>query len=432
MLILVIAIATFMEDHYDTATSKLLIYDAKWFEFLMFAILVLYIGKMFNNLLFSKEKLPQLILHFSFLFLFIGGGITRYFGFEANMHVLENESVNVLYTAEPYVQIRTSDKDIEYSSNSPLYFTQIGNNSFHLDFEINKGGKLEIDYQDYIFNAEEILGEGINEGNNEESKWVSGSSDTKSPDALIVIVTYKGKRHEAVLFYDDTRYTQPFQRFNFDDLQLELTYGPRPIDLPFALQLEEFTLSKYPGSNIPSASESKVLLIDDRVNLKEEHLIYKNHVLDYDGYRFFQTSYDDDEKGTILSVNYDYYGTRISYFGYFLLILGALMILLSKKSHFSQLNKKIEKVRQKRKALLMTITLFVGISSVGFSQNKIQNPINVEHSENFGHLIVQTYDGRFTSVHSLASDVIHKISGKDNFTSAGKGEMNAMNTFLDM
>jgi cytochrome c-type biogenesis protein CcsB len=430
--IIIIGLATFIENTYDTSTANRFIYDARWFEFLMFAILCLFIGKVFNNKLFSWEKLPQLIFHFSFLFLFIGGGITRYFGFEANMHILENESVNVLYTAEPYLQIRTADEGIAYASSAPLYFTQIGNNSFHLDFEINGGEKLEIDYQDYIFNAEEVVREGMNGDNQGKSEWVSGSSDRESPDALIILVTHKGKRHEAVLFYDDTRYTQPFQCFDFDDLQLELTYGPRPIDLPFKLLLKDFTLSKYPGSNIPSASESRVLLIDDRVNLKEEHLIYKNHVLDYDGYRFFQTSYDEDEQGTILSVNYDYYGTRITYVGYFLMILGALLVLFSKRSHFSQLNKKIETVRQKRKSLLMTAVFLVCMSGAGFSQNKIQNPVDVRHSEDFGHLLVQTYDGRFSSVHALAGDVMRKISGKDNFTVPGKGDMDAMHIFLDM
>ena len=44
-----------------------------------------------------------------------------------------------------------------------------------------------------------------------------------------------------------------------------------------------------------------------------------NNVLNYKGYRFFQSSYDKDEKGTILSVNFDWWGTLITYIGYFLL-----------------------------------------------------------------------------------------------------------------
>ncbi|WP_372793240.1 cytochrome c biogenesis protein CcsA [Lutibacter sp.] len=331
--------------------------------------------------------------------------VTRNFGFEANMHIFENEYSNTIYTVEPYFQIRTADKKINYASESPLYFSQIENNDFHLEFDLQD--KLEIDFKEYIFNEE-------------------------TPDQLKVILSYQGKSYEAILLYDDTKTIQKFKSYQFDNLQLEMVYGPKPIEIPFALQLERFTLTKYPGTDIPSASKSNVVLIDDRVNLKEAHVIYKNNVLDYDGYRFFQTSYDDDEKGTILSVNYDYYGTLITYFGYILLLLGALLILWSKKTHFSQLDDKIKKIRTERKALMMTIILLLGSANVCVSQNQIANPINAAHADAFGHLLVQTYDGRFSAVHSLATDVIHKITGKDNFTTVSKGKMDAMQLFLDM
>ena len=337
--IVIIGAATIIENTYDTVTAQLLIYKAMWFEFLMLILVVLFIVNMSRKKFFCLEKLPQLIFHFSFIILFIGGGITRYFGFEANMHIVENESVNVLYTSEPYFQLRTPDATIEYVSKRPLYFSQIENNSFHLEFETEAIGDIEITYQDYIFNAQDLFY--LHSIEEEKTDYKTRNPDKDGPDALIINVTFNGKTQEAILFYDDTKYIQKFRPFIFEDLQLEMTYGPKPIDIPFSLQLNDFTLSKYPGTNIPSSSESDVVLIDDRANLKEEHLIAKNNVLDYDGYRFFQTSYDDDEKGTILSVNYDYYGTRITYFGYLLLILGSILILVSKRSHFSQLYKKI-------------------------------------------------------------------------------------------
>ncbi len=427
--IVVIAIATFMEEKYDTATTKLLIYNAHWFELLMLLLVALFVVHVFKKKLFSKEKLPQLIFHLSFIVLFIGGGITRYFGYEANMHIVEEESVNVLYTLEPYFQLQIPGEDIEYSSQSPVHFSQIENNYFHLEFE-TQGGLMEIEYSDYVFNARDLFLKLA--GDEEKLQYMERNPDEKSPDALTIKVTYQGKSREVVLFYDDTRYIQPFKSFVFGNIQLEFTYGPKPIEIPFSLQLDKFTLSKYPGTNIPSASESRVTLIDQRENLREQHLIAKNKVLDYDGYRFFQTSYDDDEKGTILSVNYDYYGTRITYFGYFLMLAGGLLILFSRKSHFSQLDTKIKQVREKRKALLTLFIILMGLNSFGLTQNKIQNPIHEEHADAFGHLLVQTYDGRFSSVHSLAVDVIHKISGKDQFDIPGKGKMDEMQIFLDM
>jgi hypothetical protein len=430
VFIIIIGSATFIENTYDTVTAQQFIYKAVWFELLMLALVVLYSAMMFRKELFHKEKIPQLVFHFSFVVLFIGGGITRYFGFEANMHILESEAVSELYTAEPYLQIRANEGSIDYSSDSPLYFSQIERNDFQLDFPINDTEAIEIHYKDYVFKAKDRFAQyGTEE---EKTDYQTRNPDGDGPDALVVRIIYKGKSHEAMLFYDDTKYVQKFKPFTFDGLVLEITYGPKPIELPFALQLKDFTLTKYPGTEIPSASESQIVLIDDRNNLKEEHLIAKNKVLDYDGYRFFQTSYDDDEKGTILSVNYDYYGTHITYFGYILMILGAVLILFSKRSHFSQLDAKIKEVRARRKSLYLSIILVVGIQSSGFSQNSIQNPINIDHADQFGHLLVQTYDGRFSSVHSLATDVIHKISGKDHFNIEGKGKMDPMQLFLDM
>lgn len=63
-----------------------------------------------------------------------------------------------------------------------------------------------------------------------------------------------------------------------------------------------------------------------------------NHVLDYEGYRFFQSSYDTDEKGTILSVNKDP-GKIPTYLGYAMLILGALWLLLDKNGRFLKLSR---------------------------------------------------------------------------------------------
>lgn len=431
VFIIIIGSATFIENTFDTATAKLLIYHAIWFEFLMLGLVVLFMVTTSRKNLFSKEKLPQLIFHFSFIVLIIGGGITRYFGFEANMHIFQNETSKVLYTAEPYFQVRIVGNNIDYSSPDPLYFSQIQNNNFNIELKVNKDDNLTIDFRDYIYEAKELFAKNHKKSEN-NVQFVPDTSGQKSPDALIVAITYKGKVHEAVLFYDDTKYIQPFKPFLLDDLQIELVYGPKPITLPFALKLDKFTLSKYPGSNYPSASESKVVLIDNRVNLKETHLIAKNKVLDYDGYRFFQTAYDDDEKGTILSVNYDYYGTRVTYFGYLLMAIGSLLILFSKKSYFSQLDTQIKRVREKRKSLMMSALLIIGIQGFGFSQHTIQNPISKDHAENFGHIIVQTYDGRFSSVHSLATDVIHKISGKDFFDIERKGRMGATQIFLDM
>ena len=85
---------------------------------------------------------------------------------------------------------------------------------------------------------------------------------------------------------------------------------------------------------------SKVTVIGEETF---DYDIYMNHILNHSRYRFFQASFDPDEKGTILSVNNDFYGTLITYIGYFLLYIGLLGIMFFGKTRFKDLAKQLEK-----------------------------------------------------------------------------------------
>jgi len=110
--------------------------------------------------------------------------------------------------------------------------------------------------------------------------------------------------------------------FNFQGLTYEMEYGAMRLPLPFAIRCNDFTLDKYPGSMVASSFESEVTLIDEKKDYQRNQRIFMNNVMDYGGYRFFQSSYDQDEKGTILSVNHDWWGTNITYLGYLMMTIG--------------------------------------------------------------------------------------------------------------
>jgi cytochrome c biogenesis protein ResB len=98
------------------------------------------------------------------------------------------------------------------------------------------------------------------------------------------------------------------------------------IKTDFYVALEEFTLTRYPGSRSPSEFSSKVTVIDTDNNHSFQADIYMNNTLSYHGYKFFQTSYDTDEQGTKLTVNKDP-GMEVTYIGYFLLFFGLILNL---------------------------------------------------------------------------------------------------------
>ncbi|MBK8165161.1 MAG: cytochrome c biogenesis protein CcsA [bacterium] len=108
----------------------------------------------------------------------------------------------------------------------------------------------------------------------------------------------------------------------------ELSYGPRIVKLPYTVTLDDFVLKTYPGSDNPATYESYVSLDDPAMGIsgKKVH-IYMNYPMNHRGSKHFQSSYDRDRLGTVLSVNHDP-GKLPTYFGYFLISLGFLLIIL--------------------------------------------------------------------------------------------------------
>ncbi len=233
-------------------------------------------------------------------------------------------------------------------------------------------------------------------------------------DVLIVKVKSNGQEKDLKLF-GDKGFVSVKNQFELGGLYFSIAYGSKYFNTPFYIQLNDFQLERYPGSNSPSSFASEVTLLDG--GLAEDHRIYMNNVLDYKGYRFFQSSYDKDELGTVLSVNHDFWGTLISYLGYFFMTLGMILNMFSKKTRFAFIKKKLKELRAKRIVTLFLITLF---SSISLADSKIDSLLKTqaipsEHADAFGMLVMQDDGGRMKPVNTLASEVLRKVSRKSSF-----------------
>ena len=259
-------------------------------------------------------------------------------------------------------------------------------------------------------------------------------NDMSLMDAL-VIEAKSGTEIKRVVLRGGKGYNGQVEKFTMNGVDVTMSYGSKNIDLPFKLELVDFQLDRYPGSNSPSSYASEVVLIDERINLKESRRIFMNNVLNYGGYRFFQSSYDKDERGTILSVNHDYWGTLFTYLGYALMTLGMFLTPFSKHSRFALLGRLLRKNASKAKGMAVVFILamlFSGTQAIGqHNHGQVtadQIPaVNKEQAANFGELMVQSHDGRLKPINTLANEVLRKISRK--------GKMFGMNSdqiFLGM
>lgn len=180
--------------------------------------------------------------------------------------------------------------------------------------------------------------------------------------------------------------------------------GPRQIEhsLPFEVELIDFELIRYPGSQSPSSYESRLRLYVDGKTTEEK--VYMNNVLDLKGYRFFQASYDPDEQGTILSVSYDVAGRNVTYCGYVMLFIGLLGCFLDKNSRFRKLARQLETLR------FLSLSFFFCFASYADAYSTI---IPASHAEKFGTLPMQSINGRIIPVNTFASEVLRKLQAEN-------------------
>ncbi|MGM5629985.1 c-type cytochrome biogenesis protein CcsB [Apibacter raozihei] len=585
------ACATFVENDYGTPTAKALIYNAKWFELVMLILILNFIGNMQKYQLWKLKKWPILVFHLAFIFIFIGGAITRYISYEGTMHIRQGEKSNEVISEATFFKVQIANAQGETRAYQDVPFTLTSKNipillkPFQKDFKAQYdfyGKKVRVKTIDYIPRAQDsvqfsntgkpilhivTIGEGgrenvyIEEGSARQVQNATISFNAPMPQAINItikngemsltspmmgrrlimatqeevavdgedkiqqlhlaslyqfpnasfvvpqppkqgkIIYFEGdknknqsspdlifmevstdKETQNISFYGKKGMTGVQKQVLLDNLLVSVGYGAKIYKTePFYLKLDEFIMERYPGSNSPSSYESKVSIIDE--GKETPYKIYMNHILNYKGYRFFQSSFDQDLKGTILSVNHDFWGTTVTYIGYALLILGMFVTLFWKGTRFWKLNDQLKKISQNKKTyliLLLLSSLLLSSQTIDMhgtedgkikketviknsndthvhsdgtvhSNNEIYTPeveptaenahnhpkqeksssipatpldpkifaesikIPKEHSDKFGSLLVQSFDGRIEPVNTLALEILRKLHKSNNF-----------------
>ncbi|WGF91374.1 cytochrome c biogenesis protein [Aequorivita marisscotiae] len=559
------AVATFVENDFDTPTAKTLVYNATWFEILMLWLILLFVANIKTYNLTRREKWPILVFHLAFIFMFIGGAITRYVSFEGQMPIKEGQTTNEIISDLTYFKLNVSDgsKMRIYDKNSymmsyfnskdtkwpfkrtfeqnyrfddkvislktlnyiplakdSLQITESGKKMLNI-VTIGEGGRVNnyipegeiknIDGTMFSFNKPDQDAVQLMEKNSvlmltlpTDGRYMSMEGQQKGvvTDATLLaqqsgnikanktdtlnhrtlytvsntnfiipesafngkIVYYKGDKNnpmdknlleviqvelksgneiDTLLIKGGKGVTELNKTLKINGLDVSLGFGSKILKTEFELRCDDFLLERYPGSNNPSSYESKITVIDK--GSENQHHVFMNNVMDYRGYRFFQASYFPDESGTILSVNADWWGTRVTYFGYFLLFLGMFFTLFWKGTHFWSLNNTLKKMHKKNSSLLFFLFFFgIGLATTpSFSQDytgKIADTtlqpkqkigpdaqfasrealgsnriINLKHAEKFGRLLVQDFQGRIKPVNTHSLELLRKIYKKDTY-----------------
>lgn len=177
-------------------------------------------------------------------------------------------------------------------------------------------------------------------------------------------------------------------------------------ELPFSLSLDNFSIEYYPGTDAPLDYVSIVKAKDKTISIS------MNNIGVHDGYRFFQSSYDEDGNGTTLGVAYDIWGITVTYCGYALLLISIVWILFSKHTRIRSLYRKALKPSS-------LILLFMFALSASAREHKL---VEKEIAQDFGSLYT-LYNTRICPVNTLATDFVTKLSGKATWDGCSADEI---------
>jgi len=364
------------------------------------------------------------------------------------------------------VQITQSPNGFEMFSTTPIQYMQMSDKARGVIpadtlYTFYQGRLYTINGNNFVFKTF-----------HRKAKLIKVKSPEKEMGKDILYVTIKSGGKDTLIGLEggQGKIATP-SYFLFDGLSYKVGYGALPVQIPFYVALRDFRLEKYPGSESPSSYLSDLTVIDDANNVKFDKRVFMNHVMDYNGYRFFQSSYDPDELGTRLSVNQDTWGTNISYLGYLLMSIGMIMTLFSPNTRFRELSKKIDNIHIKKASLILIMAFFSGF---GFTQDSTTNnvldhgghshkeegipneeheehnhvsdkvtlslknltpaqikfnetPISLEHIKNFESLLAQNSEGRIVPINTMAMEILHKVYRAEDY----KG-LSPTQVFLDM
>lgn len=192
----------------------------------------------------------------------------------------------------------------------------------------------------------------------------------------------------------------PVNTFEDDDKQAH--------QLPFTMVLDSFSVRNYPGTDAPMDYVSYM-----KVDGKDEIAsMNRNYVKD--GYRFCQSSFDDNGTGSWLSVNHDPYGCNTTFAGYILFIVAGIASLIWKNGTYRKLLS-----NPLLKHSLFAILLLIGSAATEAKADSatIAGKVPVLQKEEAVQLERKQviYQNRVVPFNTVAIDFVKKIYGSANY-----------------
>jgi cytochrome c-type biogenesis protein CcsB len=387
------AVATFIENRNGTTAAQAVVYQSWWFELSVLLVFVNILANIIRLKLYNLKRLPIFMFHAAFLVIILGAALTRFVGTEGIMHIRENETTDSFISSDTYFYVKAENASGTAEKYQKIFISPASKNQVNLSFRVG-ADRVKIKSTEYV--SGESMKMGSQPGGNSHADVMQLKVTINSGSEMVVI-----RGVQKTDFIDN--------QFEISGIKFTASFGSKPMKLPFSLTLNDFQLEKYPGSMSPSSFASQVTLNDPSDNTHKPYRIFMNNILSHKGYRFYQSSFDSDEQGTVLSVNHDALGTSVTYAGYFLMFAFIILSSFAPGGRFKRL------LRESRKpvAVAAMLLLLMVLPSFRASAQDYPTPPNAEEAKAFGKIWVQGSEGRMKPVNTLSSEMLRKIFGEN-------------------
>lgn len=182
--------------------------------------------------------------------------------------------------------------------------------------------------------------------------------------------------------------------------------GMRVAHLPFQLRLDSFNIIYHEGTQAAADYETHFTIIEGQQ--QTEARVSMNNIFSHRGYRLYQSSYDEDQRGSVLAMNADPWGIPVTYVGYALLFFSLVYMLIDPRGTFRRL---LRSPLLKRAALLILI-----FHCSLFTCRAAAPTLPREQADAFARLHI-LYNNRICPVETYALDFTKKLYGKRHYGS---------------
>ncbi len=272
-------------------------------------LLVNLIAAHIHRFTWKWSKLGIQLTHFGLIVMLAGGLATDMFSVSSYMRIREGETKN--YSEDDMkaelALVNLSDPQKEAVTAIPEDHLEQGARirDGSLPFEIRvlqryRNSKLEMVGHGHGGEAKPPATQGI--GSRLTVTPLPPASRTEERNVLSAVIELIPDGGESLGTWLVSRGLSGAQQLKVGDQTWSVQIRPARYYKPYRLTLLDFTHETYPGTRIPKDFSSTVML-DDEANQEHRQVrIYMNNPLRYDGETYYQSGFQEDNRGTVLQV----------------------------------------------------------------------------------------------------------------------------------